>query len=367
MEVICNKQTLCDAITNVSKAVSAKSNILALEGIKVKLAYNLMELTGYDLELGIKTQIQVKSEDCGEFVINARLFNEIVKKMPSDEIYLDINDNMNVKIQGGSTLYNISALPADEFPDIPEIDKDQPIEVPQNILKNMINQTIYAVSVNDNKPILTGQLFDINNGNFNLVAIDGFRLAVRTENISCSENYNFVVPSKTMHEIARILKDESEKNCNIYTNNKHIVFDINNYLVFSRLLEGEFHKYQKSIPTNHTTEVVIKTKELIDSLERCSLLINDKNRSPVVCLFKNDELELKCSTGIGKIDETTNATIDGNELQIAFNHRYLADALKASESDQVRMLMNGSLGALKITPLQGESYTFLVLPVHYKE
>lgn len=363
MKFICDKTEVCEALGNVSKAVSSKSPVPALEGVKLKLTGNILELTGYDLELGIRTQIAVKSDDNGEYVINARLLNEIIRKMPSDEICINIGDKMNVSITCEQIEYNVSAISADEYPELPEFDREKSISVQQNILRNMINQTIYAVSSNDNKPILTGELFNIDeNGNFSMAALDGFRLAVRNEKIDCSEKYSFVVPSKALSEISRLLKDD-ESICEMYTNGRHIVFDISGYLVFSRLLDGEFHNYKSSIPSDFSTEVIIKTRELTEALDRCSLLISEKNKSPIKCEFSDGKLNLSCQTAIGKISDELSADINGNAVTIGFNNRFAIEALKAADTDKVRIQMNGGNRPIVILPMMGDSFVYLLMPV----
>ena len=238
MEFTCNKNKLYEAIINVSKAVPAKSNISALEGIKLKLSANKLELTGYDLELGIKTTMDVNSDDSGELVVNARLFSEIIRRMSSDELKISIDEKLNVNILGNNTTYDISAISATEYPDFPSFNGDSSIDVPQHILKNMIEHTNHAVSVNDNKPILTGELFDIEDKIFRMVAIDGFRLAIRTEGIGTDEKVKFVVPSKTLNEISKLLskgdssksaseedsgnsQEDNEEICHIFINSKY--------------------------------------------------------------------------------------------------------------------------------------------------
>lgn len=366
MKLFCNKSNLCEAINNVSKAVPAKSAMIALEGIKVNLNESELTLTGYDLEIGIKTTINVRSTDCGEIIINARLFNEIIKKMPTEEISIEIDENNSVTITGGQTQYTISATKSDEYPDVPEVNDCESFDIPQAMLKNMINQTIFAVATNETKPILTGELFDIEDGIINIVAIDGYRLAIRTEKINCQENYKFVVPSKTLNEVSKLLKDDEDLICQIHKSKKHIIFDISGYLVISRLLEGEFHNYKGSIPQSSNTEVIIVKKDLISSLERASLLINERIKSPVKCLFENGQVKMSCSTSLGKVNDEVNADIVGPMIEIGFNNKYFLDPLKTIEDDKIKLLMNGSNLPMKITSLSGEGYTFLVLPVRLK-
>lgn len=368
MTFICEKSVLCEAISNVSKATTTKSAISALEGIKLKLTANTLELTGYDLDLGIRTSIPVKSDDSGEWIINARLFGEIARKMPSGEITTEIDEALNVKITGNQTEYSISSIPADEYPDLPEYSNESRITIKQSSLKSMIQQTIYAVAINDNKPILTGELFDISaDGNFNLIAIDGFRMAVRTEKTNISKADKFVVPSKALNEVSRLLKDDDEKQCDIYTTGRHIVFDMNGYLVFSRLLEGEFHNYTASIPQEYSTSAEIGVKEMLDCLERCSLLINEKNKAPVRCNFTQDKLEIKCGTTIGRISEEITCRTEGEGFEIGLNNRFFYEALRATECDKVLLQMDGPKKPVKIMPSEGQDFIFLLMPVQIRD
>lgn len=362
MKFICNRNELNEALNNVVRAVPQKSTITALTGVKVLLDKDSLELTGYDLEMGIQTKISVSSEDKGECVFEARLLCDIVRKMPSETITFEINDNLQTEIIGGKAHYKILAMSADEYPTLPSYDTGDDFTVSQPMLKNMINQTVFAVSVTDNKPILTGELFDISEGTFNLVAIDGFRLAVRTEKLNTENHYNFVVKARSLSEVSKLLKEDDEEKTIIHVSRKHIIFEINGYMVISRLLEGEFHNYKASIPKSHTTEIIIKTKELIESLERCTLLLNDKNKAPVRCIFDNGSVKITCSTGMGIFDEESDVDITGDKVEIGFNCRYMLEALRATESDKIRMQLSGGIAPMKILPMQGDAFTFLVLP-----
>jgi DNA polymerase-3 subunit beta len=246
------------------------------------------------------------------------------------------------------------------------MESEKQFTINQNILKSMISQTIFAVSLNDNKPVLTGELFDISDGELYVVAIDGFRLAVRKEKIDYDESLKFVVPSKALNEISKLLKDDDELLCTVCTNNKHIMFDINGYHLFSRLLEGEFHNYKASISNEFKTEVIVKSREFIECLERCSLLINEKNKSPVKCNFNDGEVAIDCKTSIGKISDELSVDISGDSVLIGFNYKYILDVLKASECDKVKIHMNGGNKPISIVPLQGDSFMFLIMPVVLK-
>lgn len=366
MKLICNKQSLYEALINVSKAAADKSSIPALEGIKFSLNDSTLWLTGYDLEIGIKTSIDVVSSDSGDIIVNSRLFSEIIKKMPTDEITIEVSENLAVTIKGGITEYTISAVGAEEYPQIPDFFDDSRVTLPQSVLRDMINQTIFAVSQSDTKPILKGELFEIEDGNLNVVAVDGFRLAVRTEAVKSDQSFKFVVPSKTLNEVSRLLKDDDSLTCDVLVSKKQVVFDFSGYTVFSRLLEGEFHNYRGSIPSNSVTEVVIEKRDLINCLERAQLLINEKIKSPVRCMFDSGCLKITCQTAIGKISDEINADVSGPKVEIGFNCKYLLDPLKVIPDEKIKLLMNGGILPMKVVPLKESKYTYLVLPVRLK-
>lgn len=366
MKIICERQKLYEAIINVSKATADKSSIPALEGIKFSISGTTLRLTGYDLEIGIKTELDVISSEDTEIIINAKLFSEIVREMSSEDITLEIDDNFNMNITGGNTKYSISVISASEYPAIPDFQSDLCFTISQSVLKEMINQTIFAVSQNDTKPILRGELFEIENNTLNLVAIDGFRLAVRTEPIKSDNNFKFVVPSKTLNEVAKLLKDEDELTCCIQVSKKQVVFDFSGYTVFSRLLEGEFHNYKGSIPNVSVTEVVIDKKKLLSCLRMASLLVDEKIKSPVRCIFDDGFLKISCRTQLGKFNDEVAVNISGPKIEIGFNCKFLSDPLKVIPDESVRLLMNGGTLPMKIVPIDGDNYTYLVLPVRLK-
>ncbi|MDE6665595.1 MAG: DNA polymerase III subunit beta [Ruminococcus sp.] len=365
MKFICNKNVLSEAISNVSKAVSSKSTIPALEGIKVKVTSGEVELTAYNLEMGIRTSISSVTDGEGEFVVSSRLFSEFTRRMSGDEVTFSINESLIINISCSSTECSFSAMSAEDYPDLPVVDSKKGFRIRNSVLKSMINQTSYAASLNESKPILTGELFDIENGKFNMVAIDGFRLAIRSEDIESEENYHFVVPKKALLEISSLMKDD-DKECMVYTNDRHIIFETGNVFLISRLLEGTFHNYKVSIPSVYKTEVIINKRDFSTCLERCSLLIDDKNKAPIRCEVANGEVKITCKTGIGRINDSLTADITGETVTIGFNNRLFLDALRAAEGDKIRIRFSGAMKVIEILPLEGENFIFLVMPVQLK-
>lgn len=367
MKFICSRQALSEAISSVSRAVSQKSSITALEGIKVSVEPGKVTLTGYNLEIGMTTSIDAQTEDTGEFVVSTRLFSEFTRKMTSDEVTFDIDNGHIINISSGSTECSFSGISAEEYPDLPEVDALKSFSVKASTLKSMINMTSYAASMNETKPVLTGELFDIENGKFNLVAMDGFRLAIRCENASTNDTFRFVVPKKAMQEVSTLVKDDDEAECMICTNDRHIIFQVGRVYVIARLLEGSFHNYKLSIPSECKTEVIVNKRLLAASLDRCSLIIDEKNKAPLRCEVGNGVIRIACKTGIGKVNDAIPADISGEAVTIGFNNRLMLEAVRAAEGDTVRIRFNGAMKVIEMLPPEGEDYIFLVMPIKLKD
>ncbi len=365
MVFVCNKSEIYNAIINVSKAVAERSAISCLEGIKLTLKGNILRLTGYDLELAIETEIPVRSADCGVILVNARFFADIIKRVPSESITIEVFENMQLRISGGVTEYSIAAMSADEYPELPDTINCESFTIPESVLKSMITKTIFAVSQTDVKPVLRGELFDIENGVFNLVALDGYRLAVRTEPIKTDKSIKVVIPAKTLNEIAKLLSDEDELSCTIKVARKHTIFEFSGYEIFTRMIEGDFHPYKAAVPKECATEVVADTRTLIDALDRAMPLINERTNSPVKFLFENGDIDISCNSTLGNFnDKIASDDMTGPKIKIGFKCKYMQDPLKACGDDKIKLQLSGSQMPLKIIPANGkEDYTYLVLPV----
>lgn len=360
MKLICARQLLYEALTNVSRAAAEKSPIPALEGIKFSLRASKLCLTGYNLEIGIQTSIDVNSQDSADLIVNSRLFSEIIRKMQTDEITIVVDDNLTMTIYSGSMEYSINVIDASEYPSIPEFSMESDFKVSQAVLRDMINTTIFAVSQSDFRPILKGELFEIENNRLNIAATDSYRLAVRTEAIKSDNNIRFVVPARTLSEVSKLLKDDDDLTCDILVSKKQVVFEISGYTVFSRLLEGDYLNYRGSIPKSSVTEVIINRKELVSCLEITSLIINEKIISPVKCTFDTDSVKINCRSQMGKINDEIKAEIFGPRVEIGFNCRQLLEALKSISDEKVKLAMNGSNIPVKIVPIDGSEYAHIL-------
>ncbi len=366
MRFECNKNDLCSAIAHVSKGVSQKSTIAALEGICVQMQQGAVVLTGYDLEIGIRTRVPAECTDDFSFVLNARLFSEMTRRMTGERVIFEIDETLNARIASENTEYRISAMSAEEFPALPVVETTQKTAVAQAILRSMIQQSSFAASVKEDKPILTGELFESGEDMFYVVAMDRYRLAMRQEKIAEMGTFRFVVPKKALSELIMLLKDDAETPCEFATNGKHIVFAVNGFELFARLLERQFHNFRSSIPRDAKTEVIMNTRDMIGCAERCALLINEKNKAPMRCVFADGFMEISCKTGIGVINDRIPADIRGESVTIGFSNKYLLEALRACECDKVKLHMSGCNKVIKITPMDGESFVYLIMPIQLK-
>jgi DNA polymerase-3 subunit beta len=362
MKISILRTDLAEAVLNVSRAVSNKASIPALEGILIKAYGEKLSISGYDLEIGITTTIDATIQQEGEIVVSAKLFSEIVRKLPEEVVCIETDDRMITYITSGHADYQIVGMSSVEYPDLPTFEETSSFEIQGEALKDMIRQTVYAVSDNMQKPIYTGSLFEIENKIFKIVAVDGFRMAIRQETVDTDMHTEFVVPGKTQQEVLKLITADDE-NVSIIIGMRHIMFKINNYSVISRLIEGTFLDYKSTIPKDKKTEVVVNTRLIINAVDRMSLLNNDKIKSPVRCEFSNDEIKFSCATAVGKANDIISAPIIGEEVTIGFNNRFLLDALKNIDSDEVKIIINGGTAPMIITPIKGDSFINLVVPM----
>lgn len=366
MKITCQRQILVEAVLNVQKAVSTKSCLTALEGIYIKTKEMAISLCGYDLELGITTEIPAVVDEPGQIVINAKILADIIRKAPAETVTITTDDRLIATITSTPAEFSLVGISADDYPSMPKLTNEEKMSIDCQTLKGMIRQTLFATSETDVKPINTGTLFEASETELKLVSVDGYRLAMRKEPVESGKTMNFVVPGKALSEILKLLPDSDDTKVDISIGKKHIIFYIENYCVVSRLLEGEFLDYKAAIPAEHTSEITVNTKKLIESIDRVSLVVTDRLKSPIRCLFADDIAKVSCITTVGKANDEIAVSTQGNPVEIGFNNKYLIDALKNTECDEVKIQVNGALSPMKIVPLEGDSFVFLVLPVRLK-
>lgn len=365
MKFTVNKSDITEAVGNIQRAVSTKTSIPALEGILLGAGEEGLELCAYDLELGITTVIPAFVVEPGRAVLSAKLFSDIVRRTPAETITITVDEKNMATLESGYSRFSIIGIPAEEFPELPKLTDSTQFSMAGSVLKSMIRQTLFAIAESDAKPIHQGSLFNLENGMMDVVSVDGYRLAVRREPVEFSDSLDFVVPGKTLSEILKLIK-ETDDPVEISAGRRHILFKIDNYTVISSLLEGEFLNYKAAIPPESQTEVVLKTREAIDSVERVSLLITDRLKSPVRCLFNENEIKINCTTSMGRASDQIDVEMTGQSVEIGFNNRYLLEALRNTECDEVKVQLGGPLSPMKVVPKEGDSFLFLVLPVRLK-
>ena len=368
MKVICQTQKLSEACQIIQRSVSQKTSIPALEGILLKALGDELILTGYDMDLGINTSISARVNEPGSIILNAKTLCDILRYLPGENVVIEKQDErFKYMIRSGDTEYMILGIDPADYPELPKIEESYPIVVEQIKLRDMIRQTIFAVAVNDStKVVHTGIKFEINEGNIRLIALDGFRLAIRNEEIDYEgEEVSFIVPSKTLNEILKILNDE-EGTVSISVGKRHIIFEIGEYYIISRLLEGEFLNYKPAISLNCSTTVKVSTRSLIECIERTSLIITDKIKSPLKFNFSENSIKVSSVTSIGTAHDRIAAEIEGNGIEIGFNNKFLLDALKVCDVDEVKIELNGPISPILILDPDSDKFLFLVLPVRLK-
>ncbi len=369
MKFTCEKSSLSASVSIASRTVALKSTIPALEGLLIEARGAETVISGYDLKTGIRTRLEAEVSEPGSIVLNAKLFGDIVRKMPDDTVSFDCGADMMVHITCGMSSFDIMGTSAEDYPELPGVDTLQRVSVKEGVLKELIEETLFAVSTNEARPIHTGSLFEIEGEELTVVSVDGFRLALRREKLEqpSEEIISFVVPGSALSEVEKIASP-SEEPAEICLGEKHILFLIGSTELVSRRLEGEFLDYKKSIPPTGKIVVSVDRRELMDVIERISLLISEKYKSPVRCRFADGKLRVSTATALGKAVDECQIAGDGGELEIGFNNRYLLDALKAAPADTVRLQLNSAVAPCVMLPADEEdkSFVYLILPVRIR-
>jgi DNA polymerase-3 subunit beta len=368
MKFTVEKSLLLTAITTSSRASAAKSAVPALEGLLIEALESGVRISGYDLKTGIITMVPAEVLQPGSIVLSARLFGEIVRKLPDNIITVSSDDSLMTKIECLMSEFNILGTPAADYPDLPTVDYQKTLTVTEKNLKSMIAQTNFAVSDNESRPIYTGALFEADKGLLTIVAVDGCRLALRREPLLSSDGalLSFVVPGAALGEVEKIISD-SEVTVTIMLGAKHIMFVMGGAVLISRRLEGDFLNYKNSIPHNEKYNIEVDRRALVDAVERVSLIINDKLKSPVRCTFADGAIKILSSTALGRASDECTVIGDGENLEIGFNNRYLLEALRAAPAELIRIKITSGNSPCVITPAdESSNFLYMILPVRLK-
>lgn len=365
MKIVCSKSDLLEGVQIVSKAVPSKTTMSILECILIDATQDKIKLTANDMELGIETSIEGDIFEKGIIALNAKIFGDIVRKLPDSEVVIASDNNYMTTIICEKAKFNIVGKSGEDFSYLPEVEKEDPVTISNFTLKEVIRQTIFSIADNDNNKLMTGELFELKGDELKVVSLDGHRVSIRK--IELNEDYGHkkvVVPGKTLNEISKILSGDMDKNVEIYFTDNHIVFEFDQTVVVSRLIEGEYFKIDQMLSGDHETKITINKKDLYNCIDRATLLVKEGDKKPIIMTIGSDKLELKINSVMGSMNEEIDITKEGKDIMIGFNPKFLIDALKVIDDENISIYMVNPKAPCFIKN-DNESYIYLVLPVNF--
>ena len=365
MKLICSKTNLLNGVQTVSKAVPNKTTMSILECILVDTTKGVITLTANDMELGIETTIEGEIVEKGIIALDAKIFLEIVRKLPDNDITIQTDDNYKTTITCEKAKFNIIGKSGEDFSYLPVIERNESISVSQFTLKEVVRQTIFSISDNDNNKLMSGELFDIKGNELKVVSLDGHRISIRK--IDLKEEYTqrkVVVPGKTLNEISKILSGDTDKFVNIFFTTNHIVFEFDNTVVVSRLIEGEYFRIEQMLSSDYESKVTVNKKELLNCIDRATLLVKEGDKKPIIINITDMAMELKINSALGSMNEDIDIQKEGKDLMIGFNPKFLIDALRVIDDEQVDLYMVNPKAPCLIKD-EEEKYIYLILPVNF--
>ena len=365
MRIRCQKAELVKGVSIVSKAVPTKTTMPILECILIDATTNIIKLTANDMELGIETVIEGNIEQKGMIALDARIFSDIVRKLPDNDIVIESDSNQQTLITCEKAKFNISGKSGEDFSYLPYIEREEPVIISQFTLKEVIRQTIFSIADNDSNKLMTGELFEIHDDMLKVVSLDGHRISIRK--IALKKAYDplkVVVPGKTLMEVSKILSGEVDSEVNLYFTNNHIVFEFDQTVVVSRLIEGEYFKIDQMLSNDYETKVRINKKEFLNCIDRATLLVKEGDKKPGIINITDEIMELKIKSQLGTMDEEIMITKEGRDLLIGFNPKFLIDALRVIEDEEVDLYFMNAKAPCFIKD-EKETYIYLILPVNF--
>ncbi len=365
MNIICEKSKLLEGINIALKAISGKSTMAILDCLVLEVKNDTIKIIANDLEIGIETIIEGEIKEEGSAAINAKVFYEIIRKLPSEEVSISVDTNYVMNINGGKAKFNISAKPTEEFPFLPAIVKDSNIVISQFTLKEIIRQTVFSISDNENTKVMTGELFEVKDNNLRVISLDGHRISIRKVELKESyEDVSVIIPGKTLIEISKILNGGIDDEVCIFFTDKHALFEFDKTIVLSRLIEGEYYKVDKMLSSDYETKLTVSKKEMLDCIDRSTLLIKESEKKPVIIDIKDNSMGFAMHSSIGTMDEDIEISKEGKDILIGFNPRFLMDALRVIDDEKITIYMINPKAPCFIRNMD-ESYIYLILPVNF--
>lgn len=365
MKVVFKKSDLVNVVNIVLKAIPSKTTMTILQCILIDATTDYIKFTGNDMELGIETIVDGEIIEKGIIAIDAKMFSDIVKKLPDNEVVIDTNSDYTMNIVCENARFKISGKSGEDFSRLPIIEKDKMIYMSQFTLKEAVRQTIFSIADNDNNKIMTGELFEVNGDTLKLTSLDGHRISIRKITLKESfEDISVIIPGKTLSEICKILPGGNDDEVRIFFSTNHVVFEFDKTIVVSRLIEGEYFMVSKMLSSDYETKIIINRKEFIECIDRSTLMVRENDNKPIVFNIQDGELELKISSMIGSMNESIPITKEGKDLLIGFNPKLLLDALRAIDEEEINIYMINSKAPCFIKD-DNETYTYLILPINF--
>lgn len=365
MKLVCSKSNLLNGVQIVSKAVSNKTTMSILECIMVDATKGIITLTANDMDLGIETIIEGQIVEKGSIALDAKIFLEIVRKLPDSDITIETDSSYKTTITCEKAKFNIIGKSGEDFSYLPVVEKQDSIILSQFTLKEVVRQTIFSISDNDNNKLMTGELFEINGDELKVVSLDGHRISIRK--IQLKESYDpkkVVVPGKTLNEVSKILPGGAENDVTISFTPKHIVFEFENTTVVSRLIEGEYFKIDQMLSSDYETKVTVNKKELLECIDRATLLVKEGDKKPIIISISDGNMELKINSTVGSMDEEIDIIKQGKDIMIGFNPKFMIDALKVIDDEEIDIYLVNPKAPCFIRDIK-EKYIYLILPVNF--
>ena len=365
MKIICSKSNLLKSVNISLKAVPSKTTMPILECILMDATTNQIKFTTNDMELGIETIVEGTIEEKGKVALDAKIFYEIIRRLPDNDVTITTDSNFVATITCEKAKFTIPGKAGEDFAYLPVIEKDESLTLSQFTLKEMIRQTIFSIAVNENNRLMTGELFEIKDNVLRVASLDGHRISIRKIELKNPvSDYKMVVPGKTLIEISKILSGEAESMVEISYTNNHIVFEFDNTIVVSRLIEGEYFKIDQMLSSDYDTKVRINKKEFLNCIDRATLLIKEGDKKPIIIDIQDEMMELKIKSQIGSMNEEIMISKDGKDLLIGFNPKFLIDALRVIDDEEVTLYLMNAKAPCFIKD-ETESYIYLILPVNF--
>lgn len=367
MKIICSKTNLSKSVNIALKAVPSRTTMPILECILIDASSNIIKFTTNDMELGIETIVSGTIEQKGIIALDAKIFSEIIRKLPDNDVIIQSDENLNVTITCEKAKFNIPGKSGEDFAYLPVIEREQALTMSQFTLKEMIRQTIFSIAVNENNRIMTGELFQIQDNKLKIVSLDGHRIAIRTMELKKEyEDRKVIVPGKTLNEISKILSGEIDDQVSIFFSENHIVFEFDDTVVVSRLIEGEYFRIDQMLSSDYETKVQINRRELLNCIDRATLLIREGDKRPIIIHVGDDSMELKIDSAMGSMNEQIDIEKQGKDILIGFNPKFLMDALKVIDDETISIYLMNPKAPCFIRDDEGR-YTYLILPVNFNQ